>query len=204
MNDLEDPGSAARALAAVPFFATLTPVDLAKLAGVLEDRWIDAGTVVFESGGTGDSLYILRDGTAERRVEGASIGFIHPLAVFGELALLTDEPRSASIVAVTPIRVWVLPRTRFDALLRGEPELMFHLSAAIGLELAKTRRALAALRRGLEREGQKIDLEAALASAGETAALVVPPVAPETPLRRRTRLKWIVTVAIAQIGRAHV
>ena len=197
MNDLEDPGSAARALAAVPFFATLTPVDLAKLAGVLEDRWIDAGTVVFESGGTGDSLYILRDGTAERRVEGASIGFIHPLAVFGELALLTDEPRSASIVAVTPIRVWVLPRTRFDALLRGEPELMFHLSAAIGLELAKTRRALAALRRGLEREGQKIDLEAALASAGETAALVVPPVAPETPLRRRTRLKWIVTVAIA-------
>ena len=197
MNDLDDPGSAARALAAVPFFATLTPVDLAKLAGVLEDRWIDAGTVVFESGGTGDSLYILRDGTAERRVEGASIGFIHPLAVFGELALLTDEPRSASIVAVTPIRVWVLPRTRFDALLRGEPELMFHLSAAIGLELAKTRRALAALRRGLEREGQKIDLEAALASAGETAALVVPPVAPETPLRRRTRLKWIVTVAIA-------
>jgi anion transporter len=197
MNDLEDPGSAARALAAVPFFGTLTPVDLAKLAGVLEDRWIDAGTVVFESGGTGDSLYILRHGTAERRVEGASIGLIHPLAVFGELALLTDEPRSASIVAVTPIRVWVLPRTRFDALLRGEPELMFHLSAAIGLELAKTRRALAALQRGLEREGKKIDLEAAVASTGGTAATRVSPVAPETSLRGRKSLKWIVSIALA-------
>src|ERR687891_97481 len=133
MTEFEETTASAQALTAVPFFAALTPVDLAKLAGVLEDRWIDAGTVVFESGGEGDALYILREGTAERRVAGSAIGLIHPLAVFGELALLTDEPRSASIVAVTPIRVWVLPRSRFDALLRGEPELMFHLSAAIGL-----------------------------------------------------------------------
>jgi anion transporter len=75
---------------------------------------------------------------------------IHPYAVFGEVALLTDEPRSASVVAVTPIRVWVLPRNRFDPLLRGEPELMLHLSSAVGLELARTRRVLGALQRELE------------------------------------------------------
>jgi di/tricarboxylate transporter/CRP-like cAMP-binding protein len=198
MNNIEDPGSAARALAAVPFFAALTPVDLAKLAGVLEDRWIDAGTVVFESGGAGDALYILREGTAERRVAGSTIGLIHPLAVFGELALLTDEPRSASIVAVTPLRVWVLPRNRFDALLRGEPELMFHLSATIGLQLAKTRRALGALRRELEREGKKLDAgEAELASSAEPPAILLAPTAADAPPHAKLSLRWILTIAIA-------
>ena len=150
MNEYEETTAAARDLAAVPFFSALTPVDRAKLAGVLEDRWIDAGTVVFESGGAGDALYVLREGTAERRVSGTAIGLIHPPSVFGELALLTDEPRSASIVAVTPIRVWVLPRHRFDSLLRGEPDLMLHLGTAIGLELAKARRALGELQRELD------------------------------------------------------
>ena len=150
MSEFEDTTAAAQALAAVPFFATLTPVDLAKLAGVLEDRWIDAGTVVFEAGGTGDALYILREGVAERRVAGSAIDLVQPLAVFGQLALLTDEPRSASVVAVTPLRLWVLPRQRFDALLRGEPELMLHLSAAIGLELARARRALGELQHELD------------------------------------------------------
>src|SRR4051812_25437926 len=128
MDELEERLDAARALAAVPVFSVLSQVDLAKLAGVLEDRWLDAGTVVFEAGVEGDALYILREGTAERRIAGTPIDLIEPLAVFGELALLTREPRSATIVAVTPIRVWVLPRNRFDPLLRGEPDLMLHLS----------------------------------------------------------------------------
>jgi CRP-like cAMP-binding protein/di/tricarboxylate transporter len=150
MNEFEETTAAAAALARVPFFATLTPVDLAKLAGVLEDRWMDAGTVVFEAGGTGDALYVLREGVAERRVSGSAIGIIPLLSVFGELALLTDEPRSASIVAVTPIRLWVLPRQRFESLLRAEPDLMLHLSAAIGTELAQVRRALGELQRELD------------------------------------------------------
>ena len=50
MTGSEQPAAAAEALAAVPFLAPLDPVDLAKLAGVLEDSWFDAGTVVFEAG----------------------------------------------------------------------------------------------------------------------------------------------------------
>jgi di/tricarboxylate transporter/CRP-like cAMP-binding protein len=150
MNTHEETTAAAAALARVPFFASLTPVDRAKLAGVLEDRWTDAGSVVFEVGGSGDALYVLREGVAERRVAGTAIGVIPPLSVFGELALLTDEPRSASIVAVSPIRLWVLPRQRFESLLRGEPDLMLHLSAAIGLELSHARRALGELQRELD------------------------------------------------------
>jgi CRP-like cAMP-binding protein/di/tricarboxylate transporter len=136
---------AAQALAAVPVFAALSPIDLAKLAAFLEDRWLDAGEVVFEAGGEGDALYVMRSGAAERRVAGSPIGAIQPPEVFGELALLTDEPRSASVVALTPLRLWVLPRARFHQLLRGEPELVFQLSAAIGQQLARARRALGEL-----------------------------------------------------------
>ena len=150
MEEVDQRLAAARALAEVPVFAVLSPVDRAKLAGVLEDRYLEAGTVVFEAGGEGDALYILQAGTAERRVAGSSIDLIHPYAVFGELALLTDEPRSSSVVALTAIRLWVLPRNRFDPLLRGEPELMLHLSSAVGLELARTRRALGELQGELE------------------------------------------------------
>lgn len=142
MSEVPASLAAAEALAAVPMFAGLDPVDLAKLAGVLEERWFDAGSVVSEAGGEGDGLYILREGLAERRVAGSAIDRIRPRESFGQLSLLTDEPRSASVVSVTPVRVWMLPRARFDALLRGEPDLMLHLSAAIGHDLARTRRAL--------------------------------------------------------------
>jgi DASS family divalent anion:Na+ symporter len=131
-------------------FAALTPLDRAKLAAVLDDVWVEAGSVVFEAGGHGDALYILRSGIAERRVAGSSIGRIEPPELFGELALLTDEPRSASVVAVTPLQLWVLPRARFHPLLKAEPEMLLRLSAAIGRQLAGTRRALGEMQRVLD------------------------------------------------------
>jgi len=150
VSEGQEPVAAAQALAAVPMFAGLDPVDLAKLAGVLEERWFDAGSIVFEAGGEGDGLYIMREGVAERRVSGSAIDRIVPYESFGQLSLLTDEPRSASVVSVTAVRVWMLPRVRFDSLLRGEPDLMLHLSAAIGLDLARTRRALGELQREVD------------------------------------------------------
>lgn len=150
MNEPGGAAGAAEALGAVPVFAALSPVDRAKLAAFLEERWLEAGEMVFEAGGEGDGLYILRAGTAERRVAGSSIGEIRPPGIFGELALLTDEPRSASVLALTPLRLWVLPRARFHQLLRAEPDLLFRLSAAIGQQLAEARRALGELQGELD------------------------------------------------------
>ena len=65
MNESREAVEAAEALAAVPAFGGLTPLDRAKLAAFLEERWLDAGTVVFEAGSEGDALYIVRAGVAE-------------------------------------------------------------------------------------------------------------------------------------------
>jgi di/tricarboxylate transporter/CRP-like cAMP-binding protein len=163
--------AAAEALASVPLFAGLSPVDRAKLAGVLEDRWLEPGSVVFEAGTEADALYILREGTAERRVAGSPIDLVEPPAIFGELALITNAPRSATVVAETPIRLWVLPRSRFVPLLRAEPELMLHLSGAVGMDLARTRRILGELQSELdawidERLEELTDDERELVEAG--------------------------------------
>lgn len=173
MSEGRESLAAAQALAAVPMFAGLDPVDLAKLAGVLEELWFDAGSVVFEAGGEGDGLYIMREGVAERRVSGSAIDRIVPYESFGQLSLLTDEPRSASVVSVTAVRVWMLPRVRFDSLLRGEPDLMLHLSSAIGLDLARTRRALGELQREVDTwvAGRVRELDAGQRDLVEAAAL---------------------------------
>lgn len=168
-----DLAEAAEALATAPMFAGLTPLDRAKLAAVLEDRWVEAGAIVFEAGGHGDALYILRSGTAERRVAGTTIGTLTPPEIFGELALLTDEPRSASVAAVTPLRLWVLPSARFHPLLRGDPDLLLRLSASISRQLAQTRRALGEMQRELDRwVAERLDeLEAPERELIEQAAL---------------------------------
>ncbi len=173
MSEGQQPVAAAQALAEVPMFAALEPVDLAKLAGVLEERWFDAGSVIFEAGGEGDGLYIMREGIAERRVSGSAIDRILPYESFGQLSLLTDEPRSASVVSVSAVRVWMLPRVRFDSLLRGEPDLMLHLGAAIGLDLARTRRALGELQREVDTwvAGRLRELDAGQRELVEAAAL---------------------------------
>lgn len=227
MSDSEQPTAAARALAAVPFLAPLDPVDLAKLAGVLEDSWFDAGTVVFEVGGQGDALYIMREGTAERRVAGSRIGLIHPPEVFGELALLTDQPRSSSVVAVTPIRVWVLPKHRVHTLLRAEPELMLALSRAMGMELARARRALGELQHELEQwvaermaalAPEQRDLSEAaalfemppsrvvsrLADSGGRAAEPLPKLASLAPLLRERDGRYSMPAAIRDVIRRRI
>ena len=149
-QEASDPRAAAAILASSPLFASLTPIDRAKLAAVLEDRAVPAGEVVFEAGGRGDALYILRSGTAERWVAGSAIGTLVPPDIFGELALLTDEPRSASVVARTPLLVWVLPRARFQPLLQAEPELLLRLSAAVSRQLAAARATLGELQSELD------------------------------------------------------
>ena len=63
---------------------------------------------------------------------------------FGEGALLTDEPRSTTVVAATPLAVWKLRRERFEALVRDRPHLALRLAAEMAGRLAEVTRRLSA------------------------------------------------------------
>ena len=142
--------SAAEALAATPFFSELSAVDLARLVPELEEHELAPGEVVFQQGDPGDGFYLIRSGTVEAVVsEAGGTQVVTRLAApahFGEGALLTDEPRSSTVTALTPLLVWKLPRQRFDALLRDHPSIALRIATELSARLAEATRQLAASR----------------------------------------------------------
>jgi len=126
----------AELLARVDIFARLDRVALARLAAHVEPRAVEAGTAVCREGEAGDSLYIVvrgHFGVYATPPDGASEARLNTLTAgdcFGEMALLTQEPRSATVRAEDDGQVLELEHDRFVELIRQEP--------AIGLAIAAT------------------------------------------------------------------
>lgn len=98
----------------LPAFATLGADDLAE---VLEHgAWVNVapGTSIIEQGEEGDAFYAIRSGQVEVLQDGVRTRTMGPGSHFGEIALLMNVPRTASILARTPVRVFRLDREGFD------------------------------------------------------------------------------------------
>lgn len=105
-------------LRALPPFASLGS---AQLADVLSHgAWQNVGPseTLVEQGAPGDAFYVIRSGRAEVSSNGQVLRQLGPGDFFGEIALLEDSPRTASVRAVTPMRVFRLDREGFTGLVR--------------------------------------------------------------------------------------
>jgi anion transporter len=114
-------------------FSGLPAVELARLLAELHEVSLPAGGVMFRRGDPGDAVYIVRSGVAESRAGAggptdAILGFFQPGDNFGEMALLNDEPRSATVVAVTDVDLWVLSRDGFNRLVEKTPSVALALA----------------------------------------------------------------------------
>jgi NADH dehydrogenase len=126
------PGWGRRAkVAAAWTFDLFLPPELVQLKlgdeqGILREHF-EPGQEVFHQGDLGDRVYAITSGEAEVVVEqgGAEkvVARLGSGAVFGEMALLDDRPRSATIRSATPLDVWSLPKQEFQLLAEGMPEL---------------------------------------------------------------------------------
>ena len=111
----------------VGIFQLLSPLVINEVAKLLQPRDVPAATVVVREGDTGDALYLIESGTLV--VETDAGGGARPVArlgpgeFFGETALLTGEPRSATVRAESASRLWVLPAQDFRRLVAAEPAL---------------------------------------------------------------------------------
>jgi CRP-like cAMP-binding protein len=83
---------------------------------------IQAGQTIFKQGQRGTVMYVLIDGVAEILVGGHSVEFAEGGALLGEMALVDDEPRSATVVARTACKLVPIPQAQFDLLVRETPE----------------------------------------------------------------------------------
>lgn len=103
----------------VPLLSSLTPYERSKIADALETQKHPAGTTIIKQGDIGQSFYLVESGEADAFKEGESESVKHYEKgdFFGELALLNDAPRAASVVSASEIKVATLGKNAFARLL---------------------------------------------------------------------------------------
>jgi CRP/FNR family cyclic AMP-dependent transcriptional regulator len=113
----------ADALARCPFFADLSRNELRELAKVTEDMEVDEGKSLTREGAAGSEFFVIVDGDVSVTKGGSEIRTLGPGDFFGEISLLEDRPRTATVTAKTRLRFFVLTRQAFRGLLDKQPEL---------------------------------------------------------------------------------
>ncbi|MGE0455282.1 MAG: ATP-binding cassette domain-containing protein [Vicinamibacteria bacterium] len=119
-----------------PLFASHPPSTLAELAQWVERERFAAGDTLIRQGEAGDKFYVIAEGAVEvRRADAGAaprtVATLHGGDFFGETALLTGEPRNATIVATAPVLALTLDQDRFRAALARTKSLAEQLREAI-------------------------------------------------------------------------
>jgi MFS family permease len=127
------PGPALELLEAIPIFAALPPMTLEQLASHVQSLELTAGEVVFKQGDAGDRFYIIAEGQVDVLRDGQAVRRLGPGDYFGEIALLRDLPRTATVIAQTDVKLHTLQRDPFVGAVNGDPQS----SAAADLVIAE-------------------------------------------------------------------
>lgn len=130
---LDDPQLAA--LARVGLFQDFSPDELATVAGRTRELAAEVGTELIHQGQAGTDLFLVANGEVAVRVDGHVVDKLHPGDFFGELALLSGEPRNATVVATEQSSLYVLTKDDLEALTADEPRIEGKLLAVAAQRL---------------------------------------------------------------------
>jgi MFS family permease len=122
-----------------PIFAPLADGTLEQLARLLESVEVGAATEVIHQGDPGDCVYIVASGELAVDVDGRPGAHLGPGEVFGEIALMRDVPRTASVRAVTHSKLFTLGRDEFLAAVTGHPTSAAQADVVVATRLAALR-----------------------------------------------------------------
>jgi voltage-gated potassium channel len=109
-------------VARVPLFAKLDAASIADLVGILRARTVPAGATIMRQGDRGDAMYLIASGAVEIASPGGPVR-LKEGDFFGEWALLSREPRSATVSAVRATDLLVLDADDFQRLLLRLPAI---------------------------------------------------------------------------------
>ena len=125
----------ANVLAEVPLFAGLSRRHLNKVAALGKIRRFHDGTMIVRAGEPGQTLYVLLDGEVAVRRPGLSTRTLGMGNFFGEIALLDNGARSATVVATGPVVCLTISQAPFLKLLHAEPAIAVSLLREVALRL---------------------------------------------------------------------
>ncbi len=111
------------ALRRAPLFEGLTAKELRELARTTDDLEVAAGTILCREGRRGHEFFVIVEGEVTVTRAGKHVATRGPGSFIGEIALIEDVPRTATVTAATPLRLFVLTRQSFWALVDRHPEV---------------------------------------------------------------------------------
>ena len=111
-------------VAKVPLFRMLDAARIAAIAGVLRPRGVERGERIFRKGDTGDSMYFIVSGEVEIDFETVAPNERFGAGdFFGEIALIADQARTATVIALTVCKLLVLRKDDFESFMDTHPDL---------------------------------------------------------------------------------
>lgn len=129
-------------LSRFPIFQELDKVQLQRLGNFLSYKRFDAGEVILEKGAPGVDLYIISTGRAEVAGNDVRIAVLDRGEVFGEMSLISGEPVSATVRALTPCKLLYIKGREFLQILAQYPPMQRYLTHLLTKRLAETNNTL--------------------------------------------------------------
>jgi len=130
----------------IDLFSSLPVERLQSLAAGLAPGFLPAGATLMRRGETGESMFVLVEGLLEVRASVGSggaeqaVAVIQPGEFLGEMSLLTGEPRSATVVAVSDAVTWEITKAQMEPLLRSDPPFAAVLARTLAVRQANNAR----------------------------------------------------------------
>jgi len=121
----------------MPLFRDCTDDELRQIDAVADEVAVPAGRPLIRQGELGREFVVIVDGTATVERNGEFVATLGPGSHFGELALLVDHPRNATVTADTDLKVQVVDRRGFDNLLDNSPHLTKNLLHSLARRLSE-------------------------------------------------------------------
>jgi CRP/FNR family cyclic AMP-dependent transcriptional regulator len=120
----------------VPLFSKLSKKGLEEVAHIADELDLPMGKVMAKEGDRGREFFVLLDGEADVTKGDKSINTMHEGDFFGEIALVTKMPRTASVTATTAVRVLVITERDFASLLKHSEEVGRSVAEALAERIA--------------------------------------------------------------------
>jgi CRP-like cAMP-binding protein len=111
----------------VPLFEGISNADLQRIAESAKERRFEAGTPIVSAGEPGSGFYLIIDGRVEVKRGDRTIATLGPGNYFGELALIRETPRTATVVAKDPTTCLALTRWDFKGIVVANPSIAIRL-----------------------------------------------------------------------------
>lgn len=127
----------ASALDNVPLFGQLGRKDRELVAGLMQRSAAQPGEELVRQGEPGNELLIIAEGTARVETDGRTVARLGAGEYFGEIALLDGEPRTASVIADSPMSLLVIQKPAFDHLVQSVPGLSQRLIVVLCARLRR-------------------------------------------------------------------